>query len=354
MDRQIAAAPPPAPSLLPETAAQSVAVPKLPELRDPPSEGEVYQILRRVADAYRTIASYQDQTTVIVEDSIKSLHQHSDETINADGTSRRTFTGTVRVVRPDKARIEFRLDGNSSLHAHWSQSPRGPLHSSSEGDENWSFNEACGYGVFCKGKQLWMTTETATRFASGGFNRGKQNPTTPPESAAIQFHPPTDPNERAGSLLHNSYGFDLPMDSHWLSCFFVSDPSAIFNGRVKNVALAGQEEIDGQTVDVLAWSEPVGQPRMQGPAVKNLAVPSRAWIRRDGLVVKMVHDLSAVYSYLRNPLGPSTIFSHLPPELYGDFKHVVTELHRDIKIGEAVPDTAFDCAFPGPERRSVR
>jgi len=57
-DRQIAGASQPAPSPLPETAAQSAAVPELPELRDPPSEGEVYQILRRVADAYRTIASY--------------------------------------------------------------------------------------------------------------------------------------------------------------------------------------------------------------------------------------------------------------------------------------------------------
>ena len=73
------------------------------------------------------------------------------------------------------------------------------------------------------------------------LNRGKQNPPTPPTFAAIQFHAPTDPNETAGSLLHNSFGFDVPMDSHWLSCFFVADPSAILNGRIKNVP-AGRPE----------------------------------------------------------------------------------------------------------------
>ena len=64
----------------------------------------------------------------------------------------------------------------------------------------------------------------------------------------------------------------------------------------------------------------------------------------------MVHDLSAVYPYLRDPLGPSKIFSYLPPELYGDFKRVVTELHRDIKIWGSGTDAASTYAFCVPTR----
>ena len=110
---------------MPESAAQSAAVPKLPELRDPPSQGEVYQILRRVADAYRTITGYRTKRPSAWKIRSRAFVGTAMRTVTAAGSSRREFPGTVRVVKPDKARIEFQLDGNSSFRAHSSQAPRG-------------------------------------------------------------------------------------------------------------------------------------------------------------------------------------------------------------------------------------
>jgi hypothetical protein len=190
-----------------------------------------------------------------------------------------------------------------------------------------------------------MTTEVAS--VSGNV----ANQAMPAgEFAAVQIRAPADAEATAACLLSNPYRFELPIDPTWLGMIYLDEPFKTLCDRVKNATVAGTDQLNGDAVHILAWSERVPADQVTTAVVKNVAIPVRAWIRdKDGMTLKIEHDLSFAYPYLKKPLVQANLLDDLPASLRSKWKLVVTEEHSDVVVGQALDDSTFDFAWTHSE-----